>query len=145
MKVDGCYACPTNRERNAIHAAIFKQHVHTTHPSIDDDKMPPEYTLIIESNITSSVKARSNQRADNYLRHRITTSCGDADAMVGTKNIDPALCIYIGAHLKCIDNKHLKDKVPRGNGTLFRVLNVTLKDIAPSYKWKKITEEKCGQ
>jgi hypothetical protein len=118
LKGDGCYACPTNRERNAIHAAIFKQHVHRTHPSIHDDKMPPEHTLIIESNITSSVTARSNQRVNNYVRHRIMTSCGDADAMVGTKHIDPALCIYIGAHLICIDNKHLEDKVPRGNGTL---------------------------
>ena len=115
MKGDGCYACPTNRERNAIHAAIFKQHVHRTHPSIHDNKMPPEHTLIIESNITSSVKARSNQRVNNYVRHCIMKSCGDADAMVGTKHIDPVLCIYIGAHLICIDNKHLKDKVPRGN------------------------------
>ncbi len=145
LKGDGCYACPTNREHNAIHAAIFKQHVHTTHLSIDDNKMPPEHTLFIKSNITSSVKARSNQRVDNYVRHHIMTSCGDADAMVGTKHIDPALCIYIGAHLICIDNKHLKDKVPRGNSTLCRVLNVKLKDIAPSYKWKKITKEKCGQ
>jgi hypothetical protein len=78
--------------------------------------MPPEHTLIIESNITSSVKARSNQRVNNYVRHCIMTSCGDADAMVGTTHIDPALCIYIGAHLICIDNKHLKDKVPRGKG-----------------------------
>ncbi len=31
----------------------------------------------------------------------------------------------------------MKDKDPRGNGTLCRVLNVKLKDIAPSYKWKK--------
>ena len=62
------------------------------------------------------------------------TSGGDADKMVGFKHIDPALCIYIGAHLICIDNKQLKAKVPRGNGTLCRVLDVTLKDIAPSYK-----------
>ncbi len=137
FKGDGCYACPTNRECNAIHAAILNQHVHTTHPSIDDNKMPPEHKLIIESNITSSVKARSNQRVDSYVRHCIITSCCDADAMVGTKLIDPALCIYIGAHLICIDNKHLKDKVPRDNGTLCRVLNVKLKHIAPSYKWKK--------
>jgi hypothetical protein len=136
LKGDGCYACPTNREPNAIHAAIFKQHGHTTHPSIDDNKMPPEHTLIIESNITSSVNAISNQRVDNYVRHHIMTSCGDADAMVGTKHIDPALCICIGAHLICNDNKHLKDKVPGGNNTLCQVLNFKLKDIAPSYKWK---------
>ena len=107
--------------------------------------MPPQHTLIIKSNITISVTARSNQKVNNFVRHPIMTSCGDADAMVGTKHIDPALCIYIGAHLICIDNKHLKDKVPRGSGTLCRVLNVKLKDIAPSYKWKKIMEDKCGQ
>ncbi len=43
---------------------------------------------------------------------------GDANAMMGTKHIDPALCIYLGAYLMCIDNKHLTDQVPRGNGTL---------------------------
>ncbi len=24
---DACYACPTNKERNSIHAAIFKEHI----------------------------------------------------------------------------------------------------------------------
>jgi hypothetical protein len=47
--------------------------------------------------------------------------------MVGTKHIDPALCIYIGAHLICIDNKHLEDKVPQGNGTMRRVIGVKFK------------------
>jgi hypothetical protein len=55
---------------------------------------------------------------------------------MGTKHIDPALCIYLGAYLMCIDNKHLTDKVPRGNGTLCRVLDVKLKHNAPSYKYK---------
>ena len=36
----------------------------------------------------------------------------------------------------CIDNKHLTDKVPRGNGTLCRLLDVKLKHNAPSYKCK---------
>jgi 3-methyladenine DNA glycosylase Mpg len=48
--------------------------------------------------------------------------------MSGTKHIDPALCIYIGASLICIDNKHMKDNVPRGNGTLCRVLGVKLRE-----------------
>ena len=56
--------------------------------------------------------------------------------MMGSKHIDPALCIYIGAYLICIDNKHLTDKVPQGNGTLCRVLGVKLKDNAQSYKYK---------
>jgi hypothetical protein len=56
--------------------------------------------------------------------------------MFGTKHIDPALCLYVGAIVMCIDNKHLKDKVPRGNGTICRVLSIKLKQDAPSYKWK---------
>ena len=65
--------------------------------------------------------------------------------MVGTKHIDPALCIYLGAHLICIDNKHLNSKTPRGNGTLCRVLGVKLKQSAPTYKWKNYYGKKCGQ
>jgi hypothetical protein len=48
--------------------------------------------------------------------------------MEGTKHIDAALCIYNGAHLICIDNKHLKDKVPQGNDTMCsRVIGVKQK------------------
>jgi hypothetical protein len=56
--------------------------------------------------------------------------------MMGTKHIDPLLYLYLGAYLMCIDNRHLKDKVPRGNCKLCRVLDVKLKHNAPSYKCK---------
>ncbi len=56
--------------------------------------------------------------------------------MMGSKHIDPALCIYIGAYLICIDNKHLTDKVPRGNGTICRVLGFKMKENAQSYQCK---------
>jgi hypothetical protein len=56
--------------------------------------------------------------------------------MMGSKHIDLALCIYIDAYLICIDNKHLRDKVLWGNGTLCQVLGVQLKENAQSYKWK---------
>ena len=136
MQGDACYACPTNKERNAIQAAIFQKHIQATHPNVTCDEMPPKHTLIIEGNITSSISHTTRQRIDRHLRHRIITSCGDANVMMGSKHIDPALCIYIGAYLICIDNKHLTAKVPRGNGTLCRVLGVKLKDNAQSYKWK---------
>ena len=136
MQGDACYACPTNKERNAIQAAIFQKHIQATHPNVTCDEMPPEHTLRIEGNITSSISHTTRQRIDRHLRHRIITSCGDANVMMGSKHIDPALCIYIGAYLICIDNKHLTAKVPRGNGTLCRVLGVKLKDNAQSYKWK---------
>ena len=52
---DFCYACPTNKERNAIHAAIFQKHITAIHPSITSNEIPPKHTLIIEANITSSI------------------------------------------------------------------------------------------
>jgi hypothetical protein len=130
---DASYVCPTNKERNSIQAAIFRQHIKTTYPSVNRNKLPPEHTLIIEAHITSSVSNKSQQRIDRHLRNRTITSCGDADVMMGTKHIDSALCIYISTYLICIDNKHLKDKVTRGNGTLCRVLSVKLRENAPSY------------
>ncbi len=98
--------------------------------------MPPDHTFIIEANITSSQAKNSNQKIDKHLGHWIITTCGDANAMMGSKHIDPSLCLYLGAHLKCIDNKHLKDKAPRGNDTLCQVLDVKLKRNASSYKYK---------
>ncbi len=98
--------------------------------------MPPDHTLIIEANITTSQAKNFNQKIDKHVRHRIITTCWDANAVMGTKRIDPSLFLYLGAYLMCIDNKLLKDKVPRGNGTLCQVLDVKLKHNAPSYKCK---------
>jgi hypothetical protein len=107
--------------------------------------MHPDHTLIIKTNITRSQAKKSNQKLSNKLHHQIITTCGDANAMMGTKHIDPSLCLYLGAYLMCIDNKHLKDKVPRGNGTLCQMLDVKLKHNAPSCQCKTIMERKCGQ
>ena len=98
--------------------------------------MPQTNTIIIEADITSSMTKKSNRKIDSHLRHRIITTCGDATAMFGTKHIDPALCLYVGATVMCIDNKHLKNEVPRGNGTICRVINIKIKQNAPSYKCK---------
>jgi hypothetical protein len=95
--------------------------------------MSPDHTLRINANITSSQAKNSNQKFDKHLHHWIVTTCGDANAMMVTKHIDPSLCLYLGAYHMCIDNKHLKDKVPKGNGTLCQVLDVKLKHNAPSY------------
>jgi hypothetical protein len=117
---DAFYACPTNKERNSIQAAIFRQHIQTTHPCVNSNKLLPEHKLIIEAQITSSVSKKSQQRIDRHVRNCIITSCGDADVIMGTKHIDPALCIYISAYLICIDSKHLKDKVPRGKWNIMQ-------------------------
>ena len=142
---DACYACPTNKERNSIQKSLFQKHIKATHPSITSNELPPNHTLIIEANISSSVSKKSQQKIDRHLKNRILTTCGDADVMSGTKHIDPALCIYIGASLICIDNKHMKDNVPRGNGTLCRVLGVKLRENAPSHRVKNYYGKKYGQ
>jgi hypothetical protein len=60
-------------------------------PRLDDN--PPEHTIIIEIDITSSVAKNAHQKIDEHLRQQIITIGGDADVMVQTKHIDPALCI----------------------------------------------------
>ena len=131
--LDVVYATPTNRERNAITAGNFRDHVQKTCPSFNtpDDILPPDHTIIIEADILSSAtkkQAKYNQRIAGSMRHRILTTCGDANCSSGTRRIDPALCLYTGAHLICTtDNKNLRDKVPFGNGTLCRLTGVKLK------------------
>ena len=59
------------------------------------------------------------------------------------KHVDPALCLYIGCYLICtVDNVHLTKKVPRGNGTLCRLVGMKLKESATSYHWKNYYNQK---
>ena len=135
--LDLCCACPTNRERNAIHASNFKTHVERTQPKVTSRQQPSENTVVVEARISSSKSSRSKTKINRMLRHRIITTCGDDNVKAGTKHIDPALCLYIGAFLICIiSNEGLKEKVRRGNGTMCRVIGIKLKPDAPSYKWK---------
>jgi hypothetical protein len=131
---DACHACPTNKEQNSIQAVFFQEHIKATHPDETSNEMPLEHTLIIEGHISSSISNTTQQRINKFLKNCITTSCGDANIMMGSKHIDPTLCICIGAYLICIDNMHLRDKVLWGNGTLCQVPGVQLKENAQRYK-----------
>ena len=146
--LNACHACPYNKERNSITAGNFMNHIIQTHPTIDSLADPPSHTIIVEADIKSTNK--TGTRHDTYqsigglLRHRIITTCGDANCMTGNKkHVDPALCLYIGCYLICtIDNGQLTKKVPRGNGTLCRLVGMKLKDSATSYRWKKYYNKK---
>jgi hypothetical protein len=94
-----------NKERISIQTAMSQKHIEATHPTITSNEMPPDHTLIIKANITSSQAKNSNQKIDKHLRHQIITACGDANAMMGTKHIDPSLYLYLSAYLMCTDNK----------------------------------------
>ncbi len=141
--VDVSFACPTNRERNAIHASHFKQHLEKSHPKVNEDEPPPDHTVVVEADIQSSKSSRSKTKINSMLRHRIITTCGDDNAKSGTRHVDPALCLYIGAFVICvISNQSLNEKVRRGNGTMCRVIGIKLKQDAPSYKWKNYYNRK---
>jgi hypothetical protein len=98
---DACYAYPTKKEQHSIQAAFFQEHIKATHPDETCNEMPPEHTLIFEGLITSSISNTTQQRIDRHLRNCIITSCGDANVMMGSKHIDPDLCIY-----RCIPNMY---------------------------------------
>ncbi len=137
---DVVYATPYNKERNSITAGNFKDHIEQTHPSIDDIDDPPSHTIIIEAEMLSAAPKTSKhfgKKIRGMLRHRILTTCGDANVSAGTKHVDPALCLYVGAHVICtIGNENLNKKVSRGNGTPCRVVGIKLKEQQSSYRWK---------
>ena len=142
---DACYACPSNRERNAISAGNFEMHILNTHPPFDSLEAPPEHTIVIEADIRSTKSKQKNVTIDNVLRHRIITTCGDDNVKYGNKHVDPALCLYIGAYLICIvGNEFLKEKVPRGNGTLCRLVSMKIRDNATSHTHKKYYGKKVA-
>lgn len=129
-----CYACPTNKERNAVTASMFKQHILATHPTIDSDELPPDNTLII---LEASVR-RKKQKVSCGLHGTIVTMLGGADIRVTNYNsrgakIDPALRLFPGSHHMCITNDDLKDG--RGNGTLCKCINAKLKKRS-TRQWK---------
>lgn len=129
-KLDGdtCYACHTNKQRNAITAGIFQEHLKRTHPLADDANEPPKHTIIIKGLVQSVTSSGANVGA---LRQRII-ELGDADLKQGTKLISPHLCCYVGAYFMCNSNDNLKEH-GTGNGTQARLVEVRLKANPASF------------
>ena len=137
---NACYACPTNKERNVISAGNFKQHILDTHPTYESIDPPPDHTIVVEADIFSTVSEKREIKIGNSLRHRIFTTCGDDNVKYGgSKKVDPALCLYVGCYLMCvIGNEKLREKVPRGNGTLCRLMSMKLKCNPTTYRYKNM-------
>lgn len=97
---------------------------------------PPDHTIIIEADIHASNQEKTIS-LDNFWRHRIKSTCGDAGVLRGKKHVDPALCLYHGAKFICVmDNSSLSEQVPRGNGTMCRFRSIKIKDNATSLRVK---------
>ncbi len=65
--------------------------------------------------------------------------------MIGTKHIDPLLCLYLGAYLMCIDNKHLKMKFLEELAHYAKCLMLNSNTMHYIINTKTIMEGKCGQ
>ncbi len=138
--LDWSYACPTNKERNAISAGVFKNHILKTHPPINSASLPPDHTVVIEGDFQTSTKNKSSSlKVTNTLRHRILTTCGDANIEYGShKHADPILCLYSGIDLICVmSNEKMEEKPPRGNGTVVKLVSVKIKPGATSHVWRE--------
>ena len=145
LENDASYACPTNKERNSISAGIFKKIINANNPDKGSDMMPPSNTIIIESTFgISTAKNGPIRRIKNALRHRIITTCGDADIEYGNnKKADPALCLYTGVNLiYTADNNKMSEKPPRGNGTVCKFISAKLKENAASHRVKTYNNKK---
>jgi hypothetical protein len=63
--IEATHTMGVDKEWNSIQAAIFQKHIGATHPTITSNEMPPDHTLIINTNITNSQAKNSNQKNDN--------------------------------------------------------------------------------
>jgi hypothetical protein len=52
------YACPTNKEHNAISARVLKNHILKTYPPTDSYALPPEHDIVIEGDFQTSSKKK---------------------------------------------------------------------------------------
>ena len=98
---DFCYACPTNKEQNVIHAAIFQKHIPATHPSITSNEIPPKHTLIIEAIITRSISKKSNQKLTIIFVIELLQVVG-MQMLWWALNTSIQRCVYICVHISCV-------------------------------------------
>ena len=129
---DICYACPYNRDQNAISTSIFSEHVKNTHPnSLQTEVNPPSHTIILECSIR-----KGKIKASPMFHSTVIDFCGDNDieACRTNKKIDPALKLYNNIPLMINSNADLAKG--RANGTLCRFLKIKLKQNANMYKKK---------
>ena len=117
-------------------SSVITLHCTSKNATYSATEDPPDHTIIIEANIRASDKEKSVS-LDNFWRHRILTSCGDDRVTRGNSHVDPALCMYYGAKFICVmDNSGLRERVPRGNGTMCRFRSIKLKPGATSIRIK---------
>jgi hypothetical protein len=105
---NACYAIPFNEQRNALTAAVFKNHILATAPKVDYNDPPPAHTLIIEASMR-----RQNKKVPHAVHDVIVSQLGDNDVRSsekysGNAKMDPLLRLFPGGPFMCISNQDLK-------------------------------------
>ena len=96
-------AVKRNKDRNAIHDAMFVKHLQNTH-SKDASVTPPMHTIcVMASNLSWKTGQRSYKEMTKFGKDIIYTSCGDdhirTDGASKSKCIDPNLKLYYNVYL----------------------------------------------
>ena len=111
-----------------ISAGNFKYHLLDTHLIFDGKDLPAKNIIVVEAEIFSSDNDQQNVNVVNIIHHQIITTCGDDNVKYSTNKIDSVLCLYIGTSLMYVyGNESLREKIPRGSGTLCRLVSMKLK------------------
>lgn len=151
---DIAYACAINSERGSIHASVFQRHIQNF-PTVEDDELPPNHTIILEADILEAPKRRPGKRKngnndndiniphlkiDSVVRNRIYSSLSDFQLKEKQKLVDPALKLYVGACCMINDNEDVSKG--RANGTLCRVVSLKMKENDTQLQWRNYDGKK---
>lgn len=122
---DAFYISYSSKDRSSVSAKIVKDYIVSTHPSIHDSELsPPEDTIIVESDIRyASPKAK---HISSSMREFL-------------KQMEPTLCLYIGARLICTNGISAQVKL---NTPECRFVGIKLKDGQTTYIWKNYYNKK---
>lgn len=123
-----CYACSTNKERNAVSESMFKTCLERN-PSVQSEDIPCDKVIVIEA-----VLKNNNTMTTRNFHDAVFEICGDAQIETSRKKrVDPALKWYPGIPLMITSNGDIKKG--RANGSLCRGLKIKLKEgVVPQWK-----------
>jgi hypothetical protein len=101
-----CYACSTNKERNAVSEGMFQTCLQRN-PPVDSDELPSDQVIVIEALLKNN-----NARTTRNFHDAVFEICGDAQVETSRKKrVDPALKWYPGIPLMITSNDDISRKV----------------------------------
>ena len=114
------YGCHTNKERNAIHAGLFVEHIQQSHRRGGYRKRD---TLIIRGRLFWRVT--SNRMSAAFAR-LVYENCGDSNCGTASSLVDPFLCLTKGCRIMLTENTAVEKGL--ANGTTCRFLGIKMKE-----------------